>query len=121
MIKPSSIIRFHSLCRCTELWLSAPTKKGGKFSASTKTVEANDDYFMIKPSSIMQHKTKMRKKSENALLVGGTSNLTVEESANHMMVASRDVEDVIQHVNNTEEALPDYTVLLNIEDEEHNV
>merc|ERR1719242_1785194 len=111
--------------KLAELWLSAPSKKAGKFSAATKTVEANDDYFMIKPSSIMQHKNKMRKKPSNALLV--------EESANHQMVASRDVEDVIQHVNDTEASLPDYsaiqsdsnkaagtTVLLDVVDDEEN-
>jgi len=96
--------------RLAELWLSAPSKKAGKFSAQTKTVEANDDYFMIKPSSIMQHKNKMRKKSSNALLVGTPA--TIEESTNHYVVASRDVEDVIiQHVNDTEASLPDYSAI----------
>lgn len=99
--------------KLAELWLAAPNKKRGKkgaYNAATKTVEANDDFFMIKPSSIMQHKHTVKQKSGTKLL--SAASLHEDSDHDHVAMASADVEDVIDHVNRTEASLPDYSAIM---------
>merc|ERR1719273_1483961 len=98
--------------KLAQLWLATPSKKSG-FSGKSKNLEANEDFYMIKPSNIMQHKRKKQSSGHLSHLRVGS-----EESVDHVAMPSRDINDIINHVNDTEISLPEYSAVVSTIDEE---